>query len=70
MATNRSNALQLFVYISRTRARGTSPFLLRCELVFRFLWRELARGYSLYIPTHKHSNVPTLLSRFLSRVGE
>ena len=27
IATRRSNALQLFVYISRTSARGTSAFL-------------------------------------------
>jgi len=27
MATSRSNALQLFVYMSRTSARGTSAFL-------------------------------------------
>jgi len=27
MATRRSNALQLFVYMSRTSARGTSAFL-------------------------------------------
>ena len=27
MATRRSNALQLFVYMSRTKARGTSAFL-------------------------------------------
>jgi hypothetical protein len=28
IATRRSNALQLFVYISRTSARGTSAFLI------------------------------------------
>ena len=32
IATRRSKALQLFVYISLTKARGTSPFLQKRKL--------------------------------------
>src|ERR1700730_5663770 len=40
IATRRSNALQLFVYMSRTKALGTSAFLTKPKMR-RKQWREM-----------------------------
>ena len=63
MATSRSNALQLFVYISRTRARGTSAFLRESQKLPKLKRRE-------NIPAAKNGNVFPLFCRVLCRVRE
>lgn len=63
MATRRSKALQLLVYMSRTKARGTSALL---QVVSA--WFGLRKH--LHTPARKHHNVTPLLTCILSRVRE
>lgn len=67
MAISRSKALQLFVYISRTSARGTSPFLLRYP---HNQPDKKKNNKIINTPTHEHRDIPSLLIRFLSGVRE
>lgn len=64
MATRRSKALQLFVYMSRTSARGTSAFLRDGQH-----WRETRRT-RVGPPAGQHRDVPPLFTGILSRMGE
>ena len=61
MATSRSNALQLFVYMSRTNARGTSAFLNTINLNPRFDDRE-------HSPARQHRHVPPFFTSILCRM--
>ena len=65
MATRRSNAHQLLVYISRTRARGTSAFLTAKCLA----WGTHPARYG-DSPARNDGNVPPLFAGLLNRMRE
>lgn len=80
IATRRSNALQLFVYISRTKARGTSAFLIR-EIMEEKRERKKKQTNGFQIssrkwgrkggkPATEHSDVSPFFTGVLCRMGE
>ena len=66
MATRRSKALQLFVYMSRTSARGTSAFLE--EKKRRLKIENLSKCWD--IPVVHHGDIFPFFSCILSRMRE
>lgn len=63
IATNRSNALQLLVYMSRTSARGTSAFLMAAVNNVR----EVAHNTD--VPASERDDVAFLFAGILCGVG-
>ena len=63
MATSRSKALQLLVYMSRTNARGTSAFLHVINIMDHVVITE-------HLPAGEHSDVPPFLISILRRMRE